>query len=82
MSVSMCLLSDVCCQRPLTVLVFVHFPPRSLTNNALCGVRYGQGTYTTEGIVAICSMLKVNSSLTSLSCASQPELQPKSVSAL
>ena len=48
----------------------------------LCGLNYwGVGTYTTKGIVVICDMLKVNSSLTSLSYV-QPELQPKSVSSL
>ena len=37
--------------------------------NALCGIDHysGTGTYTTEGIMTICDMLKVNSSLTSLS---------------
>ena len=36
----------------------------------LCGVdSSGNGKYTTEGVVAICDMLKVNSSLTSLSYA-------------
>ena len=53
-----------------------------MDGNELCGLDgRGRGTYTTEGIVAICDMLKVNSSLTSLSYASQLELQPKSVSA-
>ena len=41
------------------------------------------GTYTTEGIVAICDMLKLNSSLTSLSYVLQTVNScPKSVSAL
>ena len=36
--------------------------------NQLCGMdKYGGGTYIAEGIVAICDMLKANSSLTSLS---------------
>ena len=51
----------------------------SLSNNQLCGRHeYDSGraaaivigTYTTEGIVAICDMLKLNRSLTSLSYAS------------
>ena len=39
--------------------------------NALCGINpyTGDGTYTTKGIMTICDMLKVNSSLTSLSYA-------------
>ena len=41
-----------------------------LGQNQLCGLNYkGEGTYTTEGIVAICAMLKLNSSLMSLECA-------------
>ena len=40
-----------------------------MDDNKLCGLTYSNwgGTYTTEGIVAICDMLKANSSLTSLS---------------
>ena len=57
------------CQRPLTPILFL---VRSLAGNALCGIypsdiEYPSGTYTTEGIVAICDVLKLNSSLTSLS---------------
>ena len=45
-----------------TFLPFV----RSLANNALCGVNeYGQGTYTAEGITALCEGLK-GSAVTSL----------------
>ena len=40
----------------------------SLANNALCGVKYGQGTYTTEGIIKLCEALK-GSAVTSLKCA-------------
>ena len=40
---------------------------RSLGDNELCGVNWrGEGTYTTEGIEALCDMLKVNATLTSL----------------
>ena len=38
-------------------------------NNLLCGLDIaGRGTYITAGIVAICDVLKLNSSLTSLEC--------------
>ena len=37
-----------------------------LSDNALCGVKYGQGTYTAEGINAIADALRVSSSLTRL----------------
>ena len=41
-----------------------------MDNIQLCGLdRWGYGTYTTKGIVAICDMLKLNRSLTSLSYA-------------
>ena len=54
---------------------------RSLYNNQLCGLYYkGEGTqrcprelcgtYTTEGIVAISEMLKVNTTLQSIRCVS------------
>ena len=34
----------------------------SLNNNALCGVNeYGLGTFTTQGITALCEGLKVSS---------------------
>ena len=46
---------------------FAQFLPLRLDDNELCGLSYGKGTYTTEGIVAICDMLKLNSSLTTLS---------------
>ncbi len=35
-----------------------------LSNNALCGVTYGGGTYTAEGITAIADALRVNGALT------------------
>ena len=43
----------------------------SLNDNQLCGIdRYnGRGTYTTDGIIAITEMLKVNSTLQSIRCA-------------
>ena len=48
----------------------------SLGNNALCGLACGTsgitGTYTTEGIKALCQWLKGNSTLTSLRCADDP----------
>ena len=44
----------------------------SLANNALCGVNeYGNGTYTAEGINALCEGLK-GSAITSLKCARPP----------
>ena len=51
------------CQGPMnTFLPFV----RSLANNVLCGVtKYGVGTYTAEGIAALCEGLK-GSAVTSL----------------
>ena len=40
-----------------------------MTNNALCGVsKFGDGTYTTEGITKLCEALK-GSAVTSLKCA-------------
>ena len=50
-------------QSPInTFLPFV----RSLANNELCGVdKYGEGTYTAEGIHALCEGLK-GSAVTSL----------------
>ena len=45
-----------------TCLAFV----RSLANNLLCGLnKYGRGTYTAEGITALCEGLK-GSAVTSL----------------
>ena len=39
---------------------------RSLSDNALCGLnKYGRGTYTAEGITALCEALK-GSAVTSL----------------
>ena len=53
----------------------------SLANNALCGVAFvlGRGmvgTYTAEGINALCAALKGNSTLTSLKYASKLEPLP------
>ena len=40
---------------------------RRLDNNELCGLNFmGTGTYTAEGIIKICEMLKVNTTLSSL----------------
>ena len=42
------------------------FLARSLADNAICGVtKYGRGTYTAEGIPALCEGLK-GSAVTSL----------------
>ena len=57
------------CQRPLTRL-FCH--AGSLADNALCGVKHGRGTYTSEGITKLCEVLK-GSAVTSLRCAAAPE---------
>ena len=49
--------------------------PRSLNGNTLCGLYQEgydmRGTYTSEGIIAICEGLKA-SSITSLRCAGCP----------
>ena len=37
-----------------------------LSNNALCGIRFGQGTYTADGIKAIAESIRVSTSLTSI----------------
>ena len=48
----------------------------SLSNNELCGLDIlGRGTYTTEGITALCEGLK-GSAVTSLECAAAPNLYP------
>ena len=47
----------------------------SLAHNALCalcGIKYGEGTYTAEGINALCKGLK-GSAITSLKCARPPQ---------
>ena len=46
----------------------------SISDNALCGVKYGLGTYTAEGIIQLSDALKVNATLTSLKCAARPYL--------
>lgn len=48
----------------------------SLANNAVCGIYFGSGAYTVEGINALCEALKSNSTLTSLKYASQLEPLP------
>ena len=55
-------------QQPLTMCVHCL---GSLANNALCGIERGRGTYTVEGINALCDALKGNSTITSLKYASQ-----------
>ena len=51
--------------------------PGSLADSRLCGVaEYGNGTYTAEGIDALCDALKGNNTLTSLKYASQLESLP------
>ena len=50
-------------------LLFCHAD--SLADNALCGVKYGEGTYSTEGITKLCEALK-GSAVTSLKCAAGP----------
>ena len=37
-----------------------------LSNNALCGISFGQGTYTADGIKAIAESIRVSPSLTSI----------------
>ena len=50
-----------------TFLPFV----RSLSGNQLCGLNeYGEGTYTAEGITALCEGLK-QSKVSSLRCVGQ-----------
>ena len=47
---------------------------RSLDDNELCGLdEHGEGTYTTEGIVAIVEMLKVNTTLQSIRCVAHAQ---------
>ena len=41
-----------------------------LSGNALCGIKYGRGTYTAEGIKAIADALRVNASMTRLEVSS------------
>ena len=65
-------------QQPLTLLRAL---PGSLASNALCGLRtdaFGKtsGTYTAEGINALCDALKSTTTLTSLKYASQLEPSP------
>ena len=40
--------------------------PGSLADNALCGVAYGEGTYTAEGINKLAEAIKASTTLTSL----------------
>ena len=56
--------------RPYLLTSCLHGPPPSpqldLSANRLCGVEFGRGTYTSEGIIAIANALHVNASLTSV----------------
>ena len=59
------------CQQPLTVLVRARPRARRVDRIQRCGLDYkGSGTYTAEGIIAITEMLKVNTTLQSIGCAS------------
>ena len=63
------------------MLVFCWLPcAHSLADNALCGIKYGEGTYTAEGITSIAEMLKVNSTLQTLEYAAN-RLSPLSAAA-
>ena len=64
------------CQHPLTELAFCALPFCSLASNALCGIMYGQGTYTAEGITKLAEALKSNSSLRELKYAYSLLLPP------
>ena len=56
---------------------------RSLSSNQLCGLNYkGEGTYTTEGIVAIVEMLKVNTTLQSIRCVARVRFLSQASAAL
>ena len=47
-------------------MTLLPFLARSLSDNAICGInKYGFGTYTAEGITALCEGLK-GSAVTSL----------------
>ena len=48
----------------------------SLADNALCGIKHGEGTYTTEGINALCDVLKGNDTITSLKYAGHLDPHP------
>ena len=50
----------------------------SLASNMICGINvYGGGTYTAEGINALCEALKDNNTLTSLKYApARIQLEP------
>ena len=46
-------------------MTLLPFAARSLSDNAICGLVLGGGTYTAEGIIALCEGLK-GSAVTSL----------------
>ena len=50
----------------LSMLLLCVLLQLDLSDNALCGVKYGDGTYTAEGINALADALSVNASLTKL----------------
>ena len=61
------------CQRPLTLLFAC---THSLDGNTLCGLdTLGRGTFTAEGMTALCEGLK-GSAVTSLRCADAPKRSP------
>ena len=53
-----------CCQYSLTVLAFCSLPPHSLSDNSM--TNYGKDM---SGVLQLVESLKVNNSLTRLSCA-------------
>ena len=48
------------------ILVMASLTSLDLSGNALCGIKYGRGTYTAEGIKAIADALRVSASMTHL----------------
>ena len=62
------------CSAPADTCGSVVLVARSLSDNEICGVfKYVGGTYTTEGITALCEGLK-GSAVTSLECALLPQI--------
>ena len=51
------------------MLAFCALRCYSLADNALCGIKYGRGTYSAEGITKLAEALKSNSSLRKLKYA-------------
>ena len=46
-------------------------PLRSLADNALCGSKYGEDTFTLEGLTPLCEAFTKMPSLTSVKCAAR-----------